>query len=936
MSNIGNSSTSNTVAVAETVPAGMTLISMSGSGWTCSGSGCTRSDSLAANASYPVIAVTVNVSATAAGNLTNAAAVSGGGETNTANDQATDPTAIQSSALSISIWSNSAVPGTPFTNSPPLTLGVRFRSDAGGSITGIRYYKGVGNIGTHIGVLYSNSGVLLAQATFQGETASGWQTVAFTTPVAISANTTYIAAYFSPSGYGYDLGYFSNSGMDNGPLHALRSGVDGPNGLYAFGGAPTFPASSVSNANFWADVVFSQAISSPAPDLTIGIGHTGNFTQGQAGAAYAITASNIGNASTSSTVAVTETVPAGMTLISMSGSGWTCSGSGCTRSDSLAANASYPVIVVTVNVSATAAGNLTNTAAVSGGGETNTANDQAADPTTIQSSAPSPAPDLTIGIGHTGNFTPGQTGATYTITVSNIGNSPTSSTVAVTETVPAGMTLISMSGSGWTCSGSGCTRSDSLPANASYPVIAVTVNVSATAAGNLTNTAAVSGGGETNTANDQATDPTTIQSSAPSPAPDLTIGIGHTGNFTPGQTGATYTITVSNIGNSPTSSTVAVTETVPAGMTLISMSGSGWTCSGSGCTRSDSLAANASYPVIAVTVNVSATAAGNLTNTAAVSGGGETNTANDQATDPTAIQSSAPSISIWSNSAVPGTPFTDSPPLTLGVRFRSDAGGSITGIRYYKGVGNIGTHIGVLYSNSGVLLAQATFQGETASGWQTVAFTTPVAISANTTYIAAYFSPSGYGYDLGYFSNSGMDNGPLHALRSGVDGPNGLYAFGGAPTFPASSVSNANFWADVVFSQAISSPAPDLTIGIGHTGNFTQGQAGATYAITASNIGNASTSSTVAVTETVPAGMTLISMSGSGWTCSGSGCTRSDSLAANASYPVIVVTVNVSATAAGNLTNTAAVSGGERRIRPTIRPPIRPPSRAPPRRPLQT
>ena len=236
-----------------------------------------------------------------------------------------------------------------------------------------------------------------------------------------------------------------------------------------------------------------------------------------------------------------------------------------------------------------------------------------------------------------------------------------------------------------------------------------------------------------------------------------------------------------------------MTETVPAGMTLISMSGSGWTCSGSGCTRSDSLAANASYPVIAVTVNVSATAAGNLTNTAAVSGGGETNTANDQATDPTAIQSSAPSISIWSNSAVPGTPFTNSPPLTLGVRFRSDAGGSITGIRYYKGVGNIGTHIGVLYSNSGVLLAQATFQGETASGWQTVAFTTPVAISANTTYIAAYFSPSGYGYDLGYFSNSGMDNGPLHALRSGVDGPNGLYAFGGAPTFPASSVSNTNF-----------------------------------------------------------------------------------------------------------------------------------------------
>src|SRR5439155_449006 len=114
-----------------------------------------------------------------------------------------------------------------------------------------------GNNGTHIGLLYSSGGTLLAQATLSGETASGWQQVSFATPVAISANTTYIAAYFSTSGFAYDAGYFASAGVDNAPLHALRWGVDGPNSLYAYGAAPQFPASASGGSNYWADVVFS-------------------------------------------------------------------------------------------------------------------------------------------------------------------------------------------------------------------------------------------------------------------------------------------------------------------------------------------------------------------------------------------------------------------------------------------------------------------------------------------------------------------------------------------------------------------------------------------------------------------------------------------------------------------------------------------------------
>ena len=82
--------------------------------------------------------------------------------------------------------------------------------------------------------------------------------------------------------------------------------------------------------------------------------------------------------------------------------------------------------------------------------------------------------------------------------------------------------------------------------------------------------------------------------------------------------------------------------------------------------------------------------------------------------------------STWSIASLPGTPwFRDPTPVTVGVKFRSDVSGSITGIRFYKGPGNNGTHVGLLYSSSGTLLARATFTGESASGWQQVSFRPP-------------------------------------------------------------------------------------------------------------------------------------------------------------------------------------------------------------------
>ncbi|WP_211235145.1 DUF4082 domain-containing protein, partial [Azohydromonas australica] len=98
-------------------------------------------------------------------------------------------------------WSTTAAPANASINDPgAVELGVKFRVDVDGFITGVRFYKGTGNTGTHIGNLWSLSGTRLATAPFTSETATGWQQVNFSTPVPVSANTVYVASYYAPNG----------------------------------------------------------------------------------------------------------------------------------------------------------------------------------------------------------------------------------------------------------------------------------------------------------------------------------------------------------------------------------------------------------------------------------------------------------------------------------------------------------------------------------------------------------------------------------------------------------------------------------------------------------------------------------------------------------------------------------------------------------------
>ena len=142
----------------------------------------------------------------------------------------------------------------------------------------------------------------------------------------------------------------------------------------------------------------------------------------------------------------------------------------------------------------------------------------------------------------------------------------------------------------------------------------------------------------------------------------------------------------------------------------------------------------------------------------------------------------------------------DNSAVNLGVKFRSVVAGQITGLRFYKSAGNTGTHVGSLYAAGGAPLAQATFSSESASGWQTVTFASPVTITANTTYVAAYLAPNGgYSATGGAFSAGAIANPPLTAI-SNDEALNGVYAYSASPTFPASSWNATNYWVDVLFA----------------------------------------------------------------------------------------------------------------------------------------
>ena len=714
-----------------------------------------------------------------------------------------------------SIWSSSPTPGTVDSgDGSAVEVGVKFTSDQSGFITGIRFYKSAANTGTHVGNLWTSGGMLLGSAVFTGESASGWQQVNFSIPVAIAANTTYVASYHTSAGhYSDDGGFFLTAGVNNPPLHALATSVSS-DGVYTYSSTSAFPTSTYAATNYWVDVVFNTTAVSPSGPAVETVFPPNGATFVSTGTSVTATFNESMNASTINATTFQLVSPTGgegnmVVAATVSYNSATLTAT-LVPTQTLAYNTNYSAILVggTNGVQDpngnTLTANYTWTfTTVSAPGEC---------PCTIWSPSTTPgtvdsgdASGVELGVKFTSSENGYITGIRFykatTNTGTHVGNLWTTGGTLLASAVFTGE-----SASGWQ------------QVNFSSPV-AITANTTYIASYYAPN------------GHYSDNEPFFATGGVSNPPLDaLANSVSPNGVYTYGSTSAfpasTYNSTnywvdvVFNTSVVPAVTSVSpasgatgvsvgtsVTATFDESMNASTINTSTFTLSSAG----GPAAATVSYNSSTQTATLAPTQAltNSTTYTATVVGGasgvqdpnGDEMAANYTWTFTTTPAPGTCPCTIWSSTTTPGTVDSGDPHgVELGVNFTSSENGYITGIRFYKATTNTGTHVGNLWTTGGTLLGSAVFTGESASGWQQVNFSTPVAITANTTYIASYYAPNGhYSDNEPFFATGGVSNPPLDALANSVT-PNGVYTYGSTSAFPASTYDSTNYWVDVVFN----------------------------------------------------------------------------------------------------------------------------------------
>ncbi|MES2689418.1 MAG: N,N-dimethylformamidase beta subunit family domain-containing protein [Bacteroidota bacterium] len=178
---------------------------------------------------------------------------------------------VEAQPCPCTLFASSSVPASIDNrdNGTGIELGMKFRSTVNGYISAIRFYKGSSGNGTFTGHLWTAAGSSLSSATLTLGSGSGWQRINLSAPVAITANTTYVVSYHSPSGYYNATNPFFSGAVVNGPLRGLANGEDGANGVYDYTATPAFPLSNYQSGNYWVDVVFDTTITADVTPPTI-------------------------------------------------------------------------------------------------------------------------------------------------------------------------------------------------------------------------------------------------------------------------------------------------------------------------------------------------------------------------------------------------------------------------------------------------------------------------------------------------------------------------------------------------------------------------------------------------------------------------------------------------------------------------------------------
>lgn len=755
----------------------------------------------------------------------------------------------------------------------PVSLGVRFIAAVDGSINGIKFYKGVNDVGLHTGSLWTSTGTLLGTLTFSNETASGWQVATFANPVAITAGTSYVASYKSNGNYMVTPGYFAEPHV-RGPLTA-----DTANGLFTYGTGNPLPTSTFGASNYWVDVLFepsgtvnlpptavddgtlttlqSTALSISAASLLandtdpeddpltlVGVGgavngsvtfdagtNTLTFTPspGYTGAAsftYTIRDANANTDSATVRVNVNEApnqgpvgvddaniaswvdTPLSLTTATLLANDTDANGDklvitavGAATHGTVALDSQAGVVTFTPVAGYAGPAGFTYEIADGRGGTASAAVSLAimappqgyglfaADATPTLVAANDAAP-VEVGM----RFTTSQSGTINGIRFykgpQNVGLH-TGRVWTSTGTLLGTLTFTNETASGWQTGA--FAEPISVTAGSSYVVSYHTNGFYAADGGYFANpvrSGALSAHSNADGGNGVFRyGPGGVMPTNAYNATNYWVDV----IFDPGPNLAPTAVAdtgISGYENTPlqlAAASLLVNDTDPNGDPLAIAS--------VGAAQNGTVAFDAVSNIVTFTPVSGYVGPAGFTYEVSDGRGGTSTASVDLS-----ILAPPQGHGLFSPDAAPATATVNDPnPVELGMKFSPSTDGIVTGVRFYKGPQNVGPHTGSVWTSTGELLATATFTNESAGGWQTASFTTPVAVTAGSTYVVSYHSNGFYSADAGYFTSS-ITNGPLTAPSSATSGGNGLYGYGAASAFPTSSFNASNYWVDVIFS----------------------------------------------------------------------------------------------------------------------------------------
>ncbi len=676
------------------------------------------------------------------------------------------------------------VPATPsVTDTSAVELGVRFSSDRDGWVQGVRFYKGSGNTGTHTGTLWSPTGVALATGTFTNETATGWQTLQFPAPIPVTKDTAYTASYFAPVGrYAAESDAFWYRGKFSPPLTT----PGGLNPVGVFNSGPGYPQRSFGSTNYGVDVLFTDT-DQTAPTVATQTPLAGASSVSPSTGLMAVFSEDVQPGSVSMTVSVEGGAAVAGSAAYNAGTR-TVTFTPTTRP--LASATRYVVAVRATDIPGNAmATPFTWTFRTMNPPATPEACpcgiwDDTAVPEIINVNEPQA---LDVGVRFTPTVDGTVTGMRFYKGPGNVGTH-TGSLWSTTGTLLSQATFTGESSTGWqsvtfptpvtVTAGSPYVVSYRAP-NGNYSVTINQFSSAGISSGPLE--VGVEGGVFTYAAAGTFPDRT----SRSNYWVDVTFS---PADQPPVVTGTTPGVDATNVS---TRATVAATfgALIQSGSAAVGVTGPSGAVPGT---------TSFSSSTRTVTFTPAAALAEGIRYTVTVSGA---RSLSGRVMAPytfgfTTAGLGACPCTLFASSAVPATVQTsETEALELGVRFSSAVDGFVTGVRFYKGPGNVGTHTGTLWSSAGQQLATVAFANESAQGWQSATFSTPVAVTANTVYVISYLAPVGrYSTNPGFFTET-LTNGPLSTLL----GANGVYLYGGG--FPTQSFGSANYWVEPVFVQ---------------------------------------------------------------------------------------------------------------------------------------